>query len=437
VTNHTKSKLLLFSSVILYLLPLEVFAADSLFDNTGDIIWVLTAGILVFFMQAGFALIESGMSRAKNAINVIMKNYTDMCFGAIAYWLIGFGLMFGMNSSGFIGTDHFAVDGSDMSVLTMLFFQTMFAATAATIVSGALAERIHFRSYVFASILITAIIYPIFGSWAWGGMFGGSGWLSELGFIDFAGSSVVHSVGGWCALAGIIVLGPRLGKYASDGGIRVIPGHNLTLVAVGGFILWMGWFGFNGGSLLKASADIGGIIINTHLAAASGVVGAILYMLITGRKILMTYVVNSSLGGLVAITAGCNNMEPVFALLTGVIAGILVVVSIEVFEKMRIDDVVGAVSVHGVCGAWGTLAVGFFNKGDLFNTEQIFVQVIGVMACFIWSFFGALIIFKVLDVVIGLRTTTKSEQRGLDYAEHNEIGYPEFQQQQLHDGQRG
>ena len=435
MVRHPSVKLIII--VALLLTSSTAFAAEKIFDNIDDVIWVLVAGILVFFMQAGFALIESGMSRAKNAINVIMKNYSDMCFGAIAYWLVGFGLMFGMNQSGFFGTSLFAIDGSDMSMVTFLFFQTMFAATAATIVSGALAERIHFSSYVFASIMITAIIYPVFGSWAWGGMFGGEGWLANMGFIDFAGSSVVHSVGGWCALAGIIVLGPRLGKYASDGSIREIPGHNLTLVAIGGFILWMAWFGFNGGSLLKASTDIGGIILNTHLAAAGGAVGAIVFMILTHKKVLMTMVINGSLGGLVGITAGCNLMDPAFALLTGLLSGMIVVISMDMFEAFGIDDVVGAVSVHGVCGAWGTLAVGLFQKGNMFDFNQIFIQSIGVLACFAWAFTASFIVFKLLDSVIGLRASTKDEQRGLDYSEHSEIGYPEFQQQQLHTGKKG
>ena len=236
-----------------------------------DMVWLIAAGALVFFMQAGFALLESGMSRSKNAINVIMKNYCDMCFGAIAFWAVGYGLMFGTNPSGWIGTDHFALHLVTEGQYGMLFFQMMFAATAATIVSGAIAERTKFAAYIVGSVVITGLTYPVFGAWAWGSMHGGTGWLKELGFIDFAGSTVVHSVGGWAALAAIIMVGPRLGRFDAKGVARPVLGHNLTSVALGGFILWLGWFGFNGGSVLSANpAATSLVLVNTCLAAAAG-----------------------------------------------------------------------------------------------------------------------------------------------------------------------
>lgn len=409
----------------------DSLAALSASLNT---VWIVIAGALVFFMQAGFALLEAGMVRAKNTVNVLMKNYTDMCFGGIAFWMLGFGLMFGANPTGWFGTDHFFVgNGKDID-FAVLFFQMMFAATAATVVSGALAERVRYPSYIIGSILITALIYPIFGSWAWGSVYSGSGWLKSMGFIDFAGSSVVHSLGGWCALAGIIVLGPRLGRFAPDGAPRTIPGHNLTMVALGGFILWLGWFGFNGGSALEASTRLGEIILNTHLAASAGVVGAILAMLALGKRVLMTTTINGGLGGLVAITAGCATMEPLFAIVTGFAAGMILVIGMDIMDGMRWDDPVGVVAVHGLCGAWGTLAAGLFYRGDMFNLAKVSVQLVGIAACFVWAFGAAYLMYRFIDFLISLRATTLAQQRGLDYVEHYEIGYPEFQRDTLHAG---
>jgi Amt family ammonium transporter len=248
-----------------------------------DTVWVITAGALVFFMQAGFAFVESGMCRSKNAVNVIMKNYTDVCFGSLVFWMVGYGLMFGSNASGWFGTDRFFLQDEKPEDFGFLFFQTMFAATAVTIASGAMAERTKYWAYIAGSVVIIGLIYSVYGSWAWGSHYEGTGWLSEMGFIDFAGSTVVHSIGGWSALAGIIVLGPRLGKFGPDGKVRNIPGHNLSSVALGGFILWLGWFGFNAGSTVAATVDIGLIALNTHLAAAAGAVGAVLMMALVHR----------------------------------------------------------------------------------------------------------------------------------------------------------
>ncbi|MBD3669458.1 MAG: ammonium transporter [Gammaproteobacteria bacterium] len=398
-----------------------------------DTVWVAIAAALVFFMQAGFALLESGMSRAKNSVNVIMKNYVDACVGSLVYWLVGFGIMFGINHSGWFGEDHFFVNVADDFDYTFLMFQTMFAATAVTIASGAMAERTHYRAYLLGAVIITAIIYPVYGSWAWGGAYGGSGWLADMGFIDFAGSTVVHSVGGWVALAGILVLGPRMGRFSNDGRAHPIPGHNLTSVALGGFILWLGWFGFNGGSTVAASANIGLINLNTHLSAAAGAVGALLALMAIRAPIYMTTVINGSIAGLVAITAGAATMTPPFAIITGLVGGVVVVAGERLLYLLRLDDVVGAVSVHGFAGVWGTLAAGIFKHGDMFNSTQILIQFIGISAAFLWTFPVALLMYYLLDKTVGLRADSISEQRGLDFAEHYEIGYPEFQLEKLHE----
>lgn len=391
-----------------------------------DVIWLASASALVFFMQAGFALLESGLSRSKNCINVVMKNYTDVCIGSLVFWLLGFGLMFGANPSGWLGTSHFAMQNGESWSFSFLLFQTMFAATAATIASGAMAERVKFSSYLFSTVLITALIYPVFGSWVWGGFFSGEGWLAKLGFIDFAGSTVVHSVGGWCALAAIIVLGPRLGRFSPDGESREIPGHNLNYVALGGFILWFGWFGFNGGSTVSADVSIGLINLNTQLAASAGALGAMLFSLATGRPILVGAVVNGSLAGLVGITAGCATMNPLFAVITGFSASVICQLSERLLVNLKLDDVVGAVSVHGSAGAWGTLCAGAFYNQDMFNLSIILTQLVGIISCFLWTFSAAFIVFKLIHMTIGLRAEAIHEQRGLDFTEHAEVAYPEF-----------
>ncbi len=397
-----------------------------------DVVWLATAAALVFFMQAGFALLESGLSRTKNCINVVMKNYTDVCIGSLCFWLVGFGIMFGVNQTGWFGTSGFAMGQADSWDYSFLLFQTMFAATAATIASGAMAERTKFTSYLVGTAAITAIIYPVFGSWAWGSYFEGSGWLSEMGFIDFAGSTVVHSVGGWCALAAVLVLGPRLGKFDLQKRPRDIPGHNLNFVALGGFILWFGWFGFNGGSTVSAVESIGLINLNTQLAAAAGAMTAVLWANTLRTPVYVVTVVNGSLAGLVSITAGCASMEPHFAILTGGAAAISTAIAAQLFTKMGLDDVVGAVSVHGVAGAVGTLCAGAFVTGDLFNLKTLAVQAIGVGACFAWSFGTALLLFKMIDWVMGLRADPLHEQRGLDFSEHAEVTYPEFMHQSFY-----
>lgn len=407
---------------ILFLSPTVVFSSEIIEPEVINTLWVLIAGAMVFLMQAGFAMLETGMVRAKNAVNVMMKNYMDLCVGTLLFWLVGYGLMFGDNPTGFYGTTLFGLASAPNWDYTLLFFQIMFAATAATIVSGAMAERTNYMAYLIGTMGITAFIYPIFGSWAWND----HGWLKQMGFIDFAGSTVVHSVGGWCSLAGIMLLGPRLGRFSDKGEVRAIPGHNLGFIAIGGFLLWFGWFGFNGGSTLAAGANVGHILLNTHMAGAAGAVAAMLTSLITRQPALMTNAVNGSIAGLVAITAGCASMQVPYAVLTAAIGGSLSVLGIIWLEKMRLDDVVGAVSVHGLCGAWGTLAAGLFLTGNMFDTHQIMVQMIGIGAAFVWVFFSAFVMYYLISLVVDLRVSTMHEQRGLDITEHGEIGYPEF-----------
>jgi Amt family ammonium transporter len=393
---------------------------------------------LVFFMQAGFALLESGLARAKNSVNVLMKNYLDMCFGAMVFWALGYGLMFGANQSGWFGTDNFLFNPQRPADAMYFLYQMMFAATTATIVSGAIAERTHFSAYIVGSIFVTAIIYPVFGAWAWGGWHGGQGWLASIGFIDFAGSTVVHSIGGWCALAALLIVRPRMGRYGRDGSVRQIPGHNMSSATLGAFILWLGWFGFNGGSVALAAdgngALLGKVLLNTHLGGAGGALGAVLAAVAFRSKILLTVCLNGAVGGLVSVTAGCHLMAPGFALLTGVVAGFLVSVSEALLVTRKIDDVVGAVSVHLVGGIWGTVAVALFNSAALLDIAQLRIQLIGIAAAGLWAFPLALLMYWALDKTIGMRATSLQEQRGLDFSEHAEVGYPEFQRDVVHSG---
>ncbi len=404
--------------------------AIDLVQAHADYVWTMVAAALVFFMQAGFALVEAGFTRAKNAVNIMMKNLMDFSVGSLAFWAIGFGLMFGVSKSGWLGTSgfflsDFSPDG-DPWVLAFWMFQVVFAATAATIVSGAMAERTKFTGYLLYSIFISALIYPVFGSWAWGSLYHGNGWLEGLGFIDFAGSTVVHSVGGWAALAGTIVLGPRLGKYIKDGGIKPILGHNIPLAALGVFILWLGWFGFNPGSTTAASKDIAMIFVNTNLAAAAGAVLAMITSWIKFGKPEVGMSLNGALAGLVAITAGCANVSPTSSVIIGAIAGIIVVFAVIMFDRIKVDDPVGAISVHGVNGAWGTLAAGIFNMGGT-TGKIIGVQLLGIAACFVWTFTAAYILFKIIDKTIGLRVSPEEEAKGLDLTEHGGNAYPDFE----------
>jgi Amt family ammonium transporter len=409
-----------------------------------NIVWTCVAAFLVFFMQAGFAMVETGFTQAKNAVNILMKNLMDFSIGTIAFFLLGFGLMFGA-TNGLFGTTDFAIknvlgDGEHWNY-TFLIFQTVFAGTAATIVSGAMAGRTKFRAYLVYSVFICAFIYPIFGSWAWGSLLNGNGWLEKLGFCDFAGSSVVHSVGGWLGLAGAIMLGARLGKYGPDKKPRAILGHNIPLAALGVFILWFGWFGFNSGSTTVGNGEIGRVAVTTNLAAAAGAIIAMVVSWLKGKKPDASMSLNGALAGLVAITAPCYTVTPMGALIIGSIAGALVVLSVVfIDEVLKVDDPVGAVSVHGVCGLWGTLACGLFNAEAVLGTagentglfygggfRQLGVQLVGAGACFFWAFGLGLILFYAIKKTVGLRATVEEELKGLDIGEHGMEAYSGFQ----------
>jgi Amt family ammonium transporter len=408
-----------------------------------DVIWLLMAAFLVFFMQAGFAMVESGFSRAKNAANLLMKNLMDFSAGTILYFAIGFGLMYGTSVSGLFGADNFFLRaigfGPDSAYDWAGFlFQLVFAATAATIVSGAVAERLKFSAYLVYSIILVGLVYPISGHWLWGG-----GWLAELGFIDFAGSTIVHSVGGWAGLAGALVLGPRIGKFNKDGSSNVIPGHSLTLAALGVFILWFGWFGFNPGSTLSGmNPGIGFIAVTTNIAAAAGAVSAMVVNWIRTGEPSTEMALNGALAGLVAITAGCASVTPTGAFLIGLIAGPMLVYGLVFVERvLRVDDPVGAIGVHCINGVWGTLAVGLFaapsaglltDMGEVAGLfyggglAQLGVQTVGVIAVGLWAFITVFFVFKITDVIMGIRVSPKEELEGLDLTEHGTISYPEF-----------
>jgi len=390
-------------------------------------LWMLLSGILVFFMQAGFTLVESGMTSSKNAVNIAMKNLLDICVGSLTYWLVGYSLMYGDTTNGwFFWGGLFQGEGAD------LFFQTMFAATAATIVSGAIAGRTKFETYAIFTLVMTAVIYPIAGGWQWQG----SGWLTNLGFIDFAGSSIVHGVGGFAALVAAYMVGPRIGKYV-NGETVPMPGHNQIIATLGVFILWLGWFGFNGGSQLAWGGDdaVGAstVVLVTNLAAAAGALGALITSWLYLKKSNLSMSLNGALAGLVSITAGCGNMTAGGAVMAGLVGGIIVVFSIEFIEKkLKIDDAIGAVSVHGIAGFWGTIVIGLWGvDGDtgigLFNgggASQFIAQLTGAVAYMVWAIVLSFIVFSALKYTIGLRVTEEEEIRGLDISEHGSIAYP-------------
>lgn len=396
-------------------------------------VWVLMAAFLVFFMQAGFALLEAGFTQAKNAVNIIMKNVLDVCFGTLVFFMIGFGLMF-TEGNGFIGQGGFMMRGLDpawsgLPTWAFFLFQVVFAATAATIVSGAMAERTRFSGYILFSILLSALVYPIVGHWVWGG-----GWLAQRGFLDFAGSTVVHSVGGWAALAGILVVGPRLGRFGKDYDKKRFSGHSIPLAALGVFILWFGWFGFNPGSQLAAEgADnanaIALIALNTQLAACAGAVGALLAGWLRTRMAKAGFVLNGTLGGLVAVTAPCAFVTPAVAIVIGLIGGLVVVEVANGMEKAKIDDAVGAVPVHLGAGVWGTLALGLFSTegGVFYGGGWTFfgAQLTGVLAVGAFTFVSCFILFHLINMVLGIRAGEKEEKEGLDL-KHGQAAYPDF-----------
>jgi len=403
-------------------------------------VWVLVTAFLVFWMQAGFAFVEAGLTRAKNTTNILFKNLIDFVFATLAFWLIGYAFMFGNSAGGVIGTTGFlvspsgAADVAGVPLLAFWLFQLVFAGTAATIVSGAMAERTKFSSYLLYSFFISAIIYPISGHWIWGG-----GWLAGLnlgaGFKDFAGSTVVHSVGGWLALIGAVILGPRIGRFGADGKPKAIPGHSISMAVLGVFILWLGWFGFNPGSQLAAdgpNADIISLVaVNTNLAAAAGgLIAMILTWLFVTKKPDLPASLNGVLAGLVAITAPCAFVTPAAAIAIGAVGGVVVVYGTLLLEKLKIDDPVGAVPVHLMNGIWGTLAVGVFATENgvsgliTGSADQLLVEAIGVLAVGVWCLLTGGILFMTIKAVNGLRVTREEELQGLDLHEHGTQAYP-------------
>lgn len=432
--------------------PTAASVAEGLasLTKTLDILWLCLAAFFVFFMQAGFALVEAGFTRAKNTVNILMKNFLDFSFGSLAFWLIGFGLMYGADYMGLIGLSKFAFSGLtegavDNKEMANWIFQVVFAATAATIVSGAMAERTNFSAYLIYSVVISTFIYPIAGHWSWGG-----GWLTGAeGFVvktfgtpfhDFAGSTVVHSVGGWCALAGAICLGPRIGRYLKDGKLGLMPGHNLALATLGTFILWLGWFGFNPGSTLAlGTGGFAHVAVTTNLAACAGSVMALIVAKAMFGTFDLSMTCNGALAGLVAITAPCAVVSPLSSIIIGSLAGVIVVFSVVAVDKIKIDDPVGAISVHLVNGAFGTLCVGLFAeeiyatstaalpiKGLFFGggVNQLMAQLVGIGATAVWTLPLAFITFKLCDLAVGLRVSEEVEMTGLDIHEHGIYAYP-------------
>jgi len=387
-----------------------------------DNLWVLISGILVMFMHPGFMLVETGFTRAKNSANIVMKNFMGFSIGTLVYWAFGFALAYGGTSlGGFLAYGDFFVEGDSLR----FFFQAVFAATAGTIVSGAVAERTKFTAYLLFMPFICGIIYPIVTHWVWSGQ----GWLGDLGFIDFAGSGVVHMVGGFAALAGIKVVGPRLGKYDENGNPITIRGSSMVAGALGVFILWFGWFGFNVGSALAVvGIDLAAIAVTTMLSASAAAISSMVTSMNSGKPdVGMT--LNGALGGLVGITAGCANVNNLGAVLIGIVAGILLVYSTNLFEKNGIDDAVGAVSVHAICGTWGVIAVAIFDTTDglIYGGTSLFVpQLIGVIAIGVWAYTTSLLSFKLIDSFIGVRVSAEEEIAGLDLSEHGSIAYGDF-----------
>lgn len=426
-------------SIGLMLLPLTGLWAD---DGMGAIIrgldtfWVLIAAFLVFFMQAGFGMVEAGFIRAKNTTNILTKNFLDFCMASLGYFIFGYALMFGPGN-GFLGTKGWflvgAESGADIPLFAFWLFQAAFCGAAATIVAGGMAERMKFQAYLIYSFLISAFIYPVIGHWVWGG-----GWLSGLGFADFAGSGVVHTTGGVAALIGTILLKPREGKYRPDGSVKMMAGHNIPLAALGVFILWFGWFGFNPGSTLSVgNGDLIALVaINTNLAAAAGGISAMIMIWLIAGKPDLSMALNGALAGLVAVTAPCAFIDPWAAIAIGLVGGVLVVLAAIILDKLRIDDPVGAFPVHGVNGIWGTLSVGIFGKASLGlasdglvygGIAQFGAQLLGIGAIILFVLATMGTIFKVIDLTIGLRVTREEENLGLDIGEHGLESYTGFQ----------
>ena len=429
-----KRKFTLAALAIAMTLPSVAWADDAISPAlfTANNVWMMLAAGLVFIMHLGFAMLETGLTRAKNSVNILFKNTFIICAGILTYYLCGFNLMypgFAEGSAGILGFAGFGLsagfeagantpayaDGG-YTYWTDFLFQAMFAATAATIVSGAVAERIKLNSFMLFAAIFVALVYPIAGSWKWGG-----GWLDAMGFYDFAGSTIVHSVGGWAALIGILFLGPRLGKYNSDGSMTPIPGSNMPAATIGVFLLWLGWFGFNGGSVLSGDPELTSfVLVTTCLAASAGGLAAMLTYSFVSSKPDVSMALNGILAGLVGITAGADVINPVMAILVGAVAGALVVFSVLFFDRIKIDDPVGATSVHLTCGIWGTLAVGLFSTNP---DHSFFTQLVGVFAYGLFTIVCASILFGVIKATMGLRVSEQDEVEGLDQGEHGMHAY--------------
>ena len=401
-----------------------------------DAVWVAVCGSLVFFMQPGFQMVESGLTREKNSINVAIKNLTDIGISLFVYWIFGFGIMFGLSKGGFIGTTHFLPGGIknlSFDLCNFLFFEAMFCSTSATIVSGAVAERMKYSSYIISTFIISAIIYPVFGHWAWNGLqpsfiSDSAGWLNRIGFVDFAGSTVVHSVGGYVGLAGIIILGARKGRFVKDEKTgktksREIQGCNIPMTVAGVFILWFGWLGFNGGSDLALTDRVPQILMNTCISAATGMLSSLFIGWAFSGLPNVNFVINGTLAGLVAITAGCHCVTPGAAAVIGIIGGIVMLLASKLLEILKLDDAVGAIPVHLAAGIWGTLAVGIFGQPEQLGTNpilgsQFLAQLIGVAVCGIWSFGIAFTLLFILNKIKPLRVASADEDKGLNIVEH-------------------
>ena len=385
-----------------------------------NLVWLGVASAMVMFMQVGFIALESGFVRAKNSVNVAAKGILDFAVGSLLYFMIGFAFMFGEGK--FIGMTNFGlsdfISTGDNAGIMFWVFQVMFAGAAATIVSGAVAERIKLTGYVIASAIIAGVIYPLFGHWAWSS----EGWLAMMNFHDFAGSTVIHALGGWLAFTGAVVLGPRFEKFKKDGSVNAIPGHNIPLAVLGTFILWFGWYGFNGGSTLTGDGSIAIVFLNTTLGGATGTIIALIYSVYRSKLADVGMTLNGALAGLVAVTAGADVLSPFSAIIVGGFAGLFVSLAVPFFDKLKIDDPVGAISVHGVNGIWGTLAVGIFTKEYSFLT-----QLIGASSVMVYSLVLGFAMFIIIDKTLGLRVSSEDELIGLDKAEHGYSAYPEFQ----------
>jgi len=399
-----------------------------------NLAWVMLATFLVFFMHAGFTMLEAGFVRSKNTINIIMKNFMTITVGSLIYYFVGFGLMFGDTAGGFIGTNGFLLNGR--TDVDFFVFQAMFAATCATIISGAVAERIKLGSYIVIAIVMVAFVYPVIGHWVWNG-----GWLAELGFTDFAGSTVVHMTGAVGALITVLFLGPRLGKYSGNK-VNVIPAHNIPLGALGVFFLWFGWFGFNGGSTLASDPSlVPNVIATTLLSTSAAFVSGLIFTKLRYGKVDATLSLNAVLGGLVGITAGAADISPLGSVIVGLVSGVLLVIAVEIIDaKLKVDDPVGAIAVHGVCGIWGTLAVGLFSTSTGFfytgSFSQLGVQALGVLAVMLWIVVTMTIAVFILNKISRIRISEKAELVGLDFIEHGSSAY-ELKETLLEQGETG